>query len=96
MESWKTKYGVRRVRYEPPTIREALFAAEGLTADIGEQMWIAAALIGVPLEEVRVEARKLADGRKPTPARAGVVVVRRKTAHRDKAVAGLSKARDKG
>ena len=41
-----------RVRNEPPTIEEALFAAEGLTDDEAQQLEIAATLMAVSPEEV--------------------------------------------
>ena len=40
---WMTKYGARRVRVELPTLEDALFAAEGLTDDVHQQIHIAAA-----------------------------------------------------
>ena len=40
--TWKTKYGPRRVRNDPPTLEEAIFAARGLTEDVQEQVEIAA------------------------------------------------------
>jgi hypothetical protein len=57
--SWSTKYGRRRVRHEPPTLEEALYAAEGLSFDPVEQIEIAAELMAVPVEEVRVEATRV-------------------------------------
>jgi hypothetical protein len=51
--TWKTKWGPRRVRKEPPTIEEALIAAEALTADMGQKIEIAATLMGVPVDEVK-------------------------------------------
>jgi hypothetical protein len=57
--TWKTKYGTRRVRVEPPTIEEALFAAEGLTPALEQQIRIAAVLMQLPLEQVRAEAQRL-------------------------------------
>jgi hypothetical protein len=42
-----------RVRREPPTIEEAVLAAEGLTSDPQAQLEIAAGLMGVSEEEVR-------------------------------------------
>jgi hypothetical protein len=57
---WKTKYGPRRVRHDPPTVAEAVAAARGLTDDLQEQVEIAAALIGLPLEQVKPEAVKAA------------------------------------
>ena len=51
--TWKTKWGVRRVRNEPPTLEEALIAAEAMADDAGARADIAAQLMGVPVEEVR-------------------------------------------
>lgn len=81
-DSWNTKYGTRRVRQDPPTLQEAIFAASGLTSDPAEQAEIAAALMGLPVADVRAEVRKqsqtktvlVAMDRKPTRA---VVVERR-------------------
>ena len=36
-QDWNTKYGTRRVRREPPTLEEAIFAAVGITDDHDEQ-----------------------------------------------------------
>jgi hypothetical protein len=52
---WNTKYGTRRVRVDLPTMQEAVFAAQGLTDDLEEQVEIAAALIGASEEEIRAE-----------------------------------------
>jgi hypothetical protein len=57
-EQWQTKYGSRRVRRDPPTLEEAIFAAMGLTDDLGEQAEIAAALMGLPIEKVEPEVKK--------------------------------------
>jgi hypothetical protein len=59
-EDWNTKYGTRRVRRDPPTLDEAIFAATGITDDQHAQAEIAAALMGLPLEAVQAEVRKLA------------------------------------
>ncbi|MEJ0092886.1 MAG: hypothetical protein WDN46_05510 [Methylocella sp.] len=61
---WNTKYGSRRVRYDPPTLKEALLAAQGLTDQLMEQVEIAAALMDLPVEEVRAELFKSAPLRK--------------------------------
>src|SRR6202047_3659909 len=58
-EDWNTKYGTRRVRRDPPTLDEAIFAAVGITDDQDEQAEIAASLMGLPLETVQAEVRKL-------------------------------------
>lgn len=42
-----------RVRREPPTIVEAVTAAQDLAEDVEQQVEIAAGLIGLPLDEVR-------------------------------------------
>ncbi len=57
-EDWNTKYGPRRVRREPPTLEEAIFAAAGITEDQGEQAEIAASLMGLPIESVTAEVKK--------------------------------------
>ena len=90
--AWMTKYGRRRVRFEPPTISEALAAAEGLTSDPVEQIALAAELMQIPIEQVKVEAEKLAaaqprHGRAPIKmvhgrGTAGTVVVERKAPRR--------------
>jgi hypothetical protein len=59
-EDWMTKYGPRRVRRDPPTLEEAIFAATGITDDLDAQAEIAAALMGMPLEAVQSEVRKTA------------------------------------
>jgi hypothetical protein len=58
--TWKTKWGVRRVRRDTPTIEEALIAAESLAADPSQRAEIAASLMGVPVEDVKVLAAKQA------------------------------------
>ena len=57
---WNTKYGTRRVRHEPPTLDEAIFAAVGITDDHEQQAEIAAALMGMPIEIVQAEVKKQA------------------------------------
>ncbi|HEV3045226.1 MAG TPA: hypothetical protein VGY52_15290 [Roseiarcus sp.] len=59
-KSWMTKWGSRKVREIPPTLEEAFVAAECLTEDLGEKIEIAASLMGLPVEEVRAQAAKLA------------------------------------
>jgi hypothetical protein len=59
-EDWNTKYGSRRVRRDPPTLEEAIFAAVGITDDQEAQAEIAAALMGLPLEEVLAEVKRAA------------------------------------
>ena len=59
-EDWNTKYGTRRVRRDPPTLDEAIFAAIGITDDLEAQAEIAASLMGMPLEAVLAEVKKIA------------------------------------
>jgi hypothetical protein len=53
-KTWNTQYGPRRVREEPPSLDEAIFAARGLSDDPNAQAEIAASLMGVAVEQVRV------------------------------------------
>jgi hypothetical protein len=57
-EDWQTKYGTRRVRRDPPSLEEAIFAAAGITEDHEQQAEIAAALMGMPIEPVLAEVKK--------------------------------------
>ena len=58
--TWKTKWGIRRVRHDVPTIAEALIAAESLAVDAEQRAEIAASLMGIPVAEVRELAAKQA------------------------------------
>ena len=42
-----------RVRHEPPTVAEAVVAAQALTPDLEQQVEITAGLIGLTPDEVR-------------------------------------------
>ena len=64
--TWNTKYGPRRVRHDPPTLEEAIFAARGLTDDVEQQIDIAAGLMEVSADEVRAALKK-----SPRAAQAG-------------------------
>ena len=57
-EDWQTKYGTRRVRRDPPTLEEAIFAAAGITEDQEAQAEIASALMGMEYEPVLAEVKK--------------------------------------
>jgi hypothetical protein len=72
-EDWITKYGPRRVRRDPPTLDEAIFAAIGITDDQQAQAEIAASLMGLPIESVTAEVKKIArsSGRSTTRVIAG-------------------------
>src|ERR1041384_2756706 len=65
--TWKTKYGPRRVRHDPPTLEEAIFAARGLTDDVEQQVAIAAGLMGLPADDVRAALAKSPPARKQPP-----------------------------
>jgi len=52
-EIWDTKDGRRRVRRDPPTVEEAVLAAQGLTDQVGEQTEIVASLMQISAEEAR-------------------------------------------
>ena len=52
-EVWETKDGRRRVRRDPPTIEEAVVAAQGLTDDLKEQIEIVASLMEITPDEAR-------------------------------------------
>jgi len=87
--TWNTKYGTRRVRHDPPTLAEAIAAAQGLTDDLPGQIEIAAGLMGVSAAEVKAEMQRLAPDRRATrlvsaPSREGArtVVVERKASRR--------------
>ncbi|MBO0716659.1 MAG: hypothetical protein J2P55_04900 [Rhizobiales bacterium] len=58
-EVWETKDGLRRVRRDPPTIDDAVLAAQGLTEDIEGQIEIVAALMSVPADEARSAVLKM-------------------------------------
>jgi hypothetical protein len=81
-----------RVRYDPPTLEEAVFAAQGLSEDLPQQVEIAAGLMGVPEDDVRSLVMKAAMQKKMTAARQvfvadrggaeRAVVIERKTVRR--------------
>lgn len=79
-----------RVRREPPTIVEAVAAAQDLADDVEQQTEIAAGLIGLPVDEVRphvLAAKRAKPERAPerilshaSPSRAPrTVIVERRT-----------------
>lgn len=51
----QNRYGRRVTRVEPPSLDEAIAAAQGLTDDIECQIEIASQLMGMPEDEVRPE-----------------------------------------
>jgi hypothetical protein len=52
-EVWETKDGLRRVRRDPPTIEDAVLAAQGLTDDVDGQVEIVISLMQVSAEVAR-------------------------------------------
>ena len=48
---WETKDGRRRVRRDPPTVEDAVVAAQGLTENPKEQIEIVASLMQLSVEE---------------------------------------------
>ena len=101
--TWRTKYGPRRVRRDPPTLAEAINPAQGQTDNREHQIELAAELKGVPVADARAEMKKMAPDRRtqltmvaPARDKAGgrVVVVERKASRR--VVAGPSVARAAG
>ena len=88
--TWNTKWGTRRVRQDPPTLAEAIAAAQGLTDDGDQQVEIAAMLMGVDVAAVEAEAKRLASERRATLTVAAsrrdkaprTVIVERRTSRR--------------
>jgi len=86
---WDTKDGRRRVRRDPPTLDDAVVAAQGLTDDLDGQVEIVIALMAVSAEAARSAVLRQAQ-RKDTSqltvaGRAGAqrtVVVERRTSRR--------------
>ena len=60
---WDTKDGRRRVRRDPPTVEEAVLAAQGLTDDVREQIEIVASLMQVPPDEARSVVLRMGHGK---------------------------------
>ena len=87
--NWNTRWGKRRVRHDPPTLAEALVAAQGLTDDGDQQIELAAMLMGVDVDEAKTEAARLASHRRSTVTIASTrdnglrtIVVERRTSRR--------------
>ena len=94
-ETWDTKDGRRRVRQDPPTVEEAVLAAQGLTDELAEQVDIVVSLMQISAEDARTAVlrmgkRKDVDritivsraGRAGQPAAPRAVVVERRTVRR--------------
>lgn len=86
---WETKDGRRRVRRDPPTVEDAVLAAQGLADDVDGQVEIVMSLMEVSADEARSAVLRLAQ-RKDTSnltvaSRTGVprtVVVERRIVRR--------------
>ena len=52
-EVWETKDGRRRVRRDPPTIEDAVLAAQGMSEEVDGQIEIVMSLMEVTAEEAR-------------------------------------------
>jgi hypothetical protein len=83
-EIWDTRDGRRRVRRDPPTVEEAVLAAQGLTDAVAEQTEIVASLMQIPAEEARSAVLRMGQRREvgrititSRTARAGEAVVPR-------------------
>ncbi|HZR62112.1 MAG TPA: hypothetical protein VFA80_14280 [Xanthobacteraceae bacterium] len=97
-EVWETRDGRRRVRRDPPTIEEAVLAAQGLTEETGEQAEIVASLMYISVDEARGAVLRLASksvdrititartGRTAAHAAPRAVVVERRAPRRGAAV----------
>lgn len=58
-EVWETKDGRRRVRRDPPTLEDAVLAAQGLSDDVDAQVEIVMSLMQVPAEAARSAVLKM-------------------------------------
>lgn len=58
-EIWDTKDGRRRVRRDPPTVAEAVLAAQGLTDGLSEQAEIVASLMQISADEARAAVLRM-------------------------------------
>ncbi len=88
-EVWETKDGLRRVRRDPPTLEDAVLAAQGLTENLEGQIEIVVSLMDVSAEAARTAVRKMAQrkdvNRFTVAGRSGVpraVVVERRAPRR--------------
>jgi len=88
-EVWETKDGLRRVRRDPPTVEDAVLAAQGLTDDLDSQVEIVASLMEMSAEEARSAILKIGQrkdvNRVTVAGRSGIpraVVVERRTPRR--------------
>jgi hypothetical protein len=99
---WETKDGRRRVRFDPPTVEDAVLAAQGLTDEVEEQVEIVMSLMPVSDQEARRAVLKMKrsgeDSRLTIPGRSGApraVIVERKAPRRlaTHSIAGAGRGR---
>jgi hypothetical protein len=99
---WETKDGRRRVRVDPPTVEDAVLAAQGLTDDVEEQVQIVMSLMPVSDQEARRAVLKMKrtgeDSRLTIAGRGGAsraVIVERKAPRRiaTHSIAGVGRTR---
>jgi hypothetical protein len=83
-EIWDTKDGRRRVRRDPPTVEEAVLAAQGLSEALAEQTEIVASLMQISAEEARSAVLRMGQRKEvdhitiaSRPGRAGQAVAQR-------------------
>ena len=62
-EIWDTKDGRRRVRRDPPTVDDAVLAAQGLTEDLEAQVEIVTSLMPVSAEDAKRAVLKMRHSR---------------------------------
>src|ERR1700722_16884403 len=65
-EVWDTKDGRRRVRRDPPTLDDAVLAAQGLADDVDGQVEIVMSLMPVSAEAARGAVLRMGGQRKDT------------------------------
>jgi len=100
-----------RVRYDPPTLEEAVLAAQGFMDDAEDQAAFAAELMGAPIEEARdlvakMAVRAAATRRAPAPevtfssnragAQRAVVVERKPSVTVERKTAGFAPRFERG
>jgi hypothetical protein len=86
---WETKDGRRRVRRDPPTLDDAVLAAQGLAEDVDGQVEIVMSLMQVSAEAARGAVLRLGQRRDTTqftitgrPGAPRTVVVERRAPRR--------------
>jgi len=58
-EVWNTKDGRRRVRSDPPTVEEAVQAAQGLSDELNDQIDIVVSLMAISRDEARTAVLRM-------------------------------------